>query len=327
MVIFNQEVTVLREVLSLAVIRLTSVDVDAVFNELRLSTGLFRIWKNTGDDISTQCPFHSGGQEQNPSFGICNNKSNPNYGMYHCFTCGESGTILSLINKLHNRPLNDEFAIKYAQSFSDLEQYDERQRISLPLKQIQIQPEVVSKAELSYYKEQSCDYLTKRNIKPEIQQAFDCGFDPITESVTFPVKQEDGTTLFIVRRAVNLKWYNYPPGVRKPVYGIYELRQLAPRTKSVVIVESIINALTLWGLQIPAIALLGTGSRTQIEYLNTLDIRNWILAMDGDRAGEEATSKLQHRLRSRTTVMPIPPGKDVNDLDSHSINILYSLRR
>lgn len=314
----------------MAVINLRSVDVDGIFNGLRESTGLFRIWKITGDDINTQCPFHSGGHEQNPSFGICNNRANPNYGMYHCFACGAKGTILGLINQLHNKSFDDDFAVTYAQEYSDLEQYDDRQRISLPpLKQLQRSQvqETVSQAELAYYREQSCDYLTRRHIDVKIQQAFDCGFDPISQSVTFPVKQIDGSALFFVRRAIRLKWYNYPSGITKPVYGIYELSQLAPQAKTVVLVESIINALTLWGLQIPALALLGTGSRTQIEYLNTLDIRNWVLAMDGDSAGETATHRLKQRLHARTSIMPIPPGKDVNDLDSYSISILYSLRR
>lgn len=315
------------EVLSLAAIKLTSVDVDMIFQELRVSTGLFQVWKVSGDDISTQCPFHGGGREQNPSFGICNNKMNPHYGKYHCFTCGATGTILSLINELYNRPANDLFAIEYAQSFSDLEVVDEHQKIEVRTRKTLDSFISVSQDEVDYYTNQECDYLSKRKIKPVIQQAFDCGYDPITQSVTFPVKRLDGSVDFIVRRAVNLKWYNYPPGITKPVYGMYELTKLAPRTQSVVICESIINALTLWGEGIPAVALLGTGSRKQIEYLNTLDIRNYILALDGDTAGQVATEKLKQRLQARTTVMPIPPGYDVNDLDTYSINILYSLRR
>lgn len=325
--ISNPEVNRLLEVLSLAVIKLLSVDVDAVFHELRQTTGLFRIWKESGDDISAQCPFHAGGQENNPSFGICNNRMNPNYGKYHCFTCGASGTILSLVNKLHNRPDGDNFSVEYAQQFSDLEAEDAHQRITLSRRNVVEKKEKVSEYEVTYYREQSCDYLTGRRIKPIIQQAFDCGYDPQSESVTFPVKDIKGDTLFFVRRAVNLKWYNYPSGVKKPLYGIYELSRLAPNTSSIVVVESIINALTLWGEQIPAIALLGTGSKEQIEALNALPVRNWVLALDGDAAGMNATERLKRVLDARVTVMPIPPGNDVNDLDSHSINILYSLRR
>lgn len=307
-------------------VKLLSVDVNSIFNELRQTTGLFRIWKESGDDISAQCPFHAGGQEKNPSFGICNNRANADYGTYHCFTCGASGSILKLINLLHGKPEGDNFAVEYAQMFSDLELEDAHQRIELKHRK-PIEVPVVSEQELDYYRAHGCDYLTGRRIKPVIQQAFDCGYDPTTTSVTFPVKNIQGYTLFCVRRGITLKWYNYPAGVTKPVYGIYELSQLAPKVGCVVVVESIINALTLWGEQIPAIALLGTGSNKQIDYLNAMPIRNWILALDGDTAGFNATEKLKNKLKARTTVMPIPPGKDVNDLDIYSINILYALRR
>lgn len=311
----------------MAVVNLKSLDVVAIFHELRNTTGLFRVWKETGDDIATQCPFHGGGVERNPSFGICVNKHNPNYGQYHCFACGASGTIIGLANLLHNKPQDDNFGIEVAQAFSDVELADVRNQINLLPRKKVVFKEGIPAWELISYRQVKSDYLTGRRIKPVIQDAFDCGYDPDTQSVTFPVRRGDGVPLFVVRRSVNLKWYNYPAGVKKPLYGVYELSQLAPKTKQVVVVESIINALTLWGLQIPAIALLGTGSRTQIEYLNAMNVRSWVLALDGDSAGEQATRKLKSRLKAHTTVMPIPPGFDVNDLDSHTIAILHTLRR
>lgn len=308
-------------------VNLNSLDVDSLFQELRNTTGLFRVWKESGDDIVTQCPFHGGGNERKPSFGICNKRGNPNYGKYNCFACGASGTILSLVNKLHNKTEDDNFAIQFAQSVSSVEMYDDRNQISLlPRKKLEVLSSV-SPNELQFYRNQKCDYLTKRKVDEKVQQAFDCGFDPISNAVTFPVRRKDGSCSFLVRRSVNLKWYNYPAGVKKPIYGIYELNKIFPGFKTVVIVESIINALTLWGLQIPSVALLGTGSRDQISYLNSMPTRHWILALDGDQAGMNATEKLKKKLRSRTMVMPIPPGYDVNDLDKETIKILYSLRR
>ena len=304
-----------------------SLDVDALFQQIKVTTGLFRVWKVSGDDIVTQCPFHGGGQERNPSFGICNNRANPQYGKYHCFACGAKGSIIDLINRLNNKSIDDTYGIEIAQSVGSVEITDERNQIRILPRNEQRVIESVSPYELACYRETHSDYLTGRHILPVIQDAFDCGYDPENQSVTFPVRRIDGSTSFIVRRAVNLKWYHYPAGVKKPVYGIYELSRLLPNTKSVIIVESIINALTLWGMQLPAVALLGTGSREQIEYLNSTDIRNWILALDGDAAGRNATHKLQSRLLAHTTVMPIPSGYDVNDLDSATLQILYALRR
>lgn len=311
----------------MATINLASLDVNALFQELRLTTGLFRVWKESGDDIVTQCPFHGGGQERKPSFGICNNRRNPNYGKYNCFACGEKGSIIGLINRLNNLEVDNDYGLTVAQSVGTVEMLDERNQIRILPRNPIVHQESISPYELAYYREVHSEYLTGRRILPVIQDAFDCGFDPSTQSVTFPVRRLDGSTAFIVRRAVNLKWYNYPAGVKKPVYGVFELQKILPNAKQVVIVESIINALTLWGLQIPAVALLGTGSRDQIEFLNHTDIRQWILALDGDTAGMNATRKLQYRLQAHTAVMPIPPGYDVNDLDAASLSILYALRR
>lgn len=308
-------------------VSLNSIDVRGIFNELRATTGLFREWKESGDDIVTQCPFHGGGHERKPSFGICVSKHHPHYGKYNCFACGAKGTILGLINKLNNKPENDDYAIEVAQTVGDVEILDDRQRIVLLPRIKKSEETSVSPYELAYYRQEHSMYLTNRGIKQTVQDAFDCGYDPTVSAVTFPVRRLDGSTAFLVRRSVNLKWYNYPAGVKKPIYGIYELNQIVPNTKSVVVVESIINALTLWGLQIPAVALLGTGSREQIDYLNKTDIRHWILALDGDSAGANATAKLKNRLKAYTSVMPIPPGYDVNDLDEETIRILYSLRR
>ena len=50
-----------------------------------------------GDELQSPCPFHKDGQEKHPSFSIhCDDESNNN-GVYHCFTCGASGTIETLV--------------------------------------------------------------------------------------------------------------------------------------------------------------------------------------------------------------------------------------
>lgn len=305
-------------------IDLKSIDVDGVFECLRGSTSFFRTVKQSGDDIVTECPFHSGGMEKHPSFGICNNRQNPNYGICHCFACGESHSILQLINFISGRELNDSYAAQFVQSISDVAYLDVRGEMQIasrtPL------DTSVTPVELLSYQTQHSDYLTKRRIKPIIQKVFQTGFDSATNSVTFPVKERNGVINFVVRRRVDMKWYNYPAGVTKPIYGLYEFSKIFPKSKSIVLVESVINALTLWGYQIPAVALLGTGSASQIAMLNSLDLRHYVLCFDGDKAGIQATAKFQKKLRATTRTVPMPPGYDVNDLDEVSMRILYQLQ-
>lgn len=306
-------------------IDLHSINVDAVFEQLRASTSFFRVYSQSGDDIVTQCPFHSSGNEKHPSFGICNERSNNNYGLYHCFACGATGSILQLINYVYNKQTDSEYAISFVQNVSEVQYIDNRGQMTL-LSRTSATIETVSSAELLSYQDSTSDYLSNRKIKPIIQKVFGCGYDSVDNSVTFPVKRIDGSVYFIARRKVEYKWYSYPPGVDKPIYGYYEFSKIFPEAKSVVIVESIINALTLWGYQIPAVALLGTGSKQQIDFLNSLDIRQYILCLDGDDAGYRGTEKLKKKLRTRTISVPMFPGYDVNDLDEETMKILYLLK-
>lgn len=312
-------------------VELRSIDVDAVFDTLRVSTSFFRIFNESGDDILTQCPFHGMGNEQHPSFGICHNRANQHYGKYHCFACDAKGTIISLVNHLTNHEANDRYGLDFIRTVSDVEFVDRAGNITLAPRE-PVKPEVVTEVELMSYRTTSVPYLTEqRKIKPIIQRVFDTGFDPVTNSVTFPVKRPDGSVAFVVRRNIDKKWYNYPLGVDKPVYGVFEFYKIVPRDSifahRVVLVESIINAQTLWGYGIPAWALLGTGSGVQVDFLNTTDIREFMICLDGDNAGMKGAAKLQKALKARTSIIPMIPGKDVNDLQEYAMRILYTLKR
>ena len=84
----------------------------------------------------------------------------------------------------------------------------------------------------------------------------------------------------------------------------------------VVVCESQINTLTCWTWGIPAIGLIGTGSGEQYKILKHSGIRNYHLALDGDLAGEQGTRRFIKNMPKDVMidVIPIPQGKDVNDL-------------
>lgn len=56
----------------------------------------FHIFRNNGDNIQTNCPFHKNGQERKPSFGV-----NGEIDKCHCFACGWAGTIEEMISELY----------------------------------------------------------------------------------------------------------------------------------------------------------------------------------------------------------------------------------
>ena len=205
---------------------------------------------------------------------------------------------------------------------------DSRKPIELNLdrgKNKDVPQQFISEDELDSYRYYH-EYMYKRKLTDDIIELFDVGYDKhfelkdkegktrsVLRCVTFPVRDVNGNTLFIARRSVDTKFFHYPDGVEKPVYGLYELPK---DTKEVIICESIFNALTCYVYGKPAVALLGLGTPYQFEQLKKLPCRKFITALDGDNAGRRATVRLKKALGDNKLVTSfiIPDGKDVNDL-------------
>ena len=157
--------------------------------------------------------------------------------------------------------------------------------------------------------------MYKRKMTNEVIEIFDVGYDSTTQSITFPVRDINGNCLFIARRSVNIKWFNYPQSVEKPIYGLYELYQLSEFPKEIYIVESMIDCIYLWTFKKYAVALNGLGTKTQVEELNKLPCRKFILATDNDEAGFKARKKLKTTIKNHlVTEVKLPDNrKDIND--------------
>ena len=163
--------------------------------------------------------------------------------------------------------------------------------------------------------------MYQRKLTDAIIEKYDVGYDahhiPPGRSkelpcVTFPVRDIKGNTLFICRRSIEGKYFNYPEGVEKPVYGMYEL---PPNCKEVIICESIFNALTCVAYGYSAVALLGTGTPYQMNQLRRLGVQSYVICLDNDAAGRRGAAKVKKALTNNSIVwtMQVPEGKDVND--------------
>lgn len=297
-----------------------TVDLNEILNELRSQLHkngieLLKDLKETPDNIMVTCPYHKNGQERKPSAGI--KKTD---GIFHCFTCGETHTLQEVISHCFGRT-NDivgtfgwEWLLKNFLTIS----FDERKDISLDIcrnRSKEIQLEFVTEEELSNYRYYH-DYMWKRKMTPEVVDIFDVGYDGKTQCITFPVRDIYGNCLFIARRSVNTKFFNYPSGAEKPVYGLYELNQLPRFPDEVIICESMIDAITCWVYGKYAIALNGLGNELQFRQLNAMPCRKFILATDNDSAGQSARIRLRKNIRRQMlTEYILPDGKkDINDL-------------
>ena len=320
------------------------MDVVKILEKLE-ELGYVRLSRITGDYYTVYCPFHKDGQERKPSCGVLlhdvyKNRQRYPAGMWHCFTCGHAKNMVDSVSdilKMHklstsgldwlkeNIPgfdpevdgedlldseLIESVSSKYAVNYVNLLKNQENVTY-------------ISEDQLARYR-YTVPYMYERGLTDEIIAKYDIGFDgeyvpegrkkPIP-CITFPVRDAKGNTLFFCRRSVEGKFFSYPRGVTKPVYGLFELPE---HPKRVVICESCFNALTCVKYGDPAVALLGTGNPYQIQQLRQLGVREFVTGFDPDEAGKRATDKIRKALSDVAIVWSfegIPSGKDLNNLD------------
>lgn len=241
--------------------------------------------RETPSDYMITCPFHKDGKERRPSCGV-----NKETGVFHCFACGESGSIESFIGRCLGGDwrdgedwINDNFVI------TDIEH---RKPIVIEASR------AVQKKEKRYVDERSLEqyrvlhpYMYQRKMNDCVIDIFDVGYDKASDCLTFPVRDTTGGCLFVARRSVSSKWYNYPSGAEKPLYGLWECLREYPWQTKVYITESMINCITLWKYGVACIALNGTGSEEQYRLLEQTPYREIVLCLDPDDAGRKGMEK------------------------------------
>lgn len=133
--------------------------------------------KRSGRGLVGLCPFHS---EKTPSFSV-----SPDKQLYHCFGCGEGGTVLTFVMKMENLDF-----------LEGLKFLADRAHIALP------EPEMSESVDKHYKKKQRIisantyaakffyntlmsnqgevgrEYFAKREISPKIASQFGLGFAP-----------------------------------------------------------------------------------------------------------------------------------------------------
>lgn len=286
----------------------------------------FSIVRHNGENLQTNCPFHKGGQERKPSFGI-----NGEIDKCHCFSCSWSGTIEEMISELYGYEDDGKFGKRWLikrfntveietrpnimEGFNDRDISNNwntfnsgRHRVS----GIQSDRHFITEEELDKYR-YIHPYMYQRGLTDEIIERFDIGYDREQEEITFPVADLSGTVRFIARRSVKSKFFRLPKNLDKPVYLGYKF--VTGKYKVAYIVESFLNCLTCWKYGKPAMALIGTGNEKQYEILNKLPVRTYILAFDPDEAGRKATERFKKHVHGKIIKeLVYQDNRDINDL-------------
>lgn len=248
--------------------------------------------RQSGTNIQVTCPFHADGHERRPSCGIsCQRVGDVPAGTVHCFTCGWSGNLQTMISELMGR---DDYGIAGARwLIKNFAVVEVEQRPELKLQFNRVTPaksmNFITDEELDKYRYYH-PYLAQRGISERTCDKFDIGYDPERDCITFPVKDENGNCLFVATRQIKNKFFNLPKDIEKPVYGLYEIE--ADKLDEILICESVFNAVTAYQYGRPAVALFGTGNEAQYNKLRSLKCRKFVIALDPDDAGERGTQRL-----------------------------------
>ena len=278
----------------------------------------------SGDNIQTNCPFHHEGQERKPSFGILTKqKGKEKAGTCHCFACGWTGSFAEMVSNVFGyddlglyggKWLIRNFLTVQIESRPDILDDPDFMRKSLIIHPID--KPYITEAELDKYRRYH-PYMWKRKMTPEVVEIFDIGYDKDTNCITFPVRDEYGNCVFVARRSVVSKFFNYPQNAEKPIYGLYELSMQIPYPDEVIICESMIDAITCWVYGKKAVALNGLGNDLQFRQLRQMPNRKFILATDMDSAGQKARIRLKGQLDNKLVseyIWDIKMAKDINDM-------------
>lgn len=292
----------------------------------------FHIFRNNGDNIQTNCPFHKNGQERKPSFGV-----NGEIDRCHCFSCGWAGTIEEMISELYGYQDEGKFGKRWLIKRFNTVEIETRPNIMEGFNARQIHScncnrrnnicdseynrdcdRYIGELELDKYR-YIHPYMYERGLTDEIIERFDIGYDRDRKEITFPVRDIEGRCVFIAGRSVKSKFFRLPKGMDKPIYCADKFRAGTYRTAY--ITESFLNCLTCWKYDKPAMAMIGTGNQKQYEILNKLPVREYILAFDPDEAGRKATERFRKNVHGKIIKeLVYSDNRDINDLQEEFLN-------
>lgn len=156
-----------------------------------------------------------------------------------------------------------------------------------------------------------------QRVGADAARHFRLGFDPETESVTYPLRDSGGDVLGVVRRRLDPDGpkYLYPKGVD---ISRYLFNYSPEHRKVVVLVEGALDAIAFWNVGITAFAVYGSQlSAAQINLVERVDPDFIVTGYDRDDAGFKAHVATERAFRHRMVgrlVWPLSWGKDVDEI-------------
>lgn len=271
---------------------------------------------NSSEDTNFMfcCPWHG---ERHPSCGISVNKE-----VGACFACGQTFTLVYLVSYMK------EISMKQAADWLDEKFNVSKQKVDIKNRIRRIDDDVVGEKKpircelptirLAPYKSGKIQhkYLLDRGFTIKTFKRFKFGWDTKKKRITIPIFWQDDVLAGFVGRAVLEQKINGKDNPEyKAVYGdvdrylFYEFEKSKilfplnlfelPEDKSVILVEGSLDAPWMYQLGFNnTLSILGSKiTKEQIEILNNLGVRDVILMLDNDYAGEKGTERAYNLLK------------------------------
>lgn len=282
-----------------------------------------------GTDIMINCPFHGEGRERTPSFGIIKEDKHTSQGKLskgygNCFACGAKMSLHKLVEavlQVQPEDANDWLeASGYRVQTNEL--YETLTQLTPAEDKLKI-PE-------SQYTKGYIEYMSERGISPRIAEVFDLGH--VTNALVIPIKDRHGVVRMLIHRFIEpvygRKFHN-TSGANKDelLHGRWELFNYPTMLKRpyLFIVESSIDMILMWQAGYATVATMqATPTAKQLEQINSIPIKNIVIATDNDEAGMKAIPRYAAGLKGKNIyrLKYLPHENDIGDLSEDRLRSL-----
>lgn len=262
-----------------------------------------RVESRQGSEYNVCCPIHG---ERHASMRI-----NIEKGVFFCHGCKAKGGMAKLAKFL---------GVSYRYNKAEAGMAVLMNKLDLLRRGPQEEPEVVLPEDTLKRYAMSTTYWTDprpsgRGFSEETVEAFDLGYDPISESAIIPIRNMWNELLGITRRSLrkgsNIR-YRDPAGFKKGknLFGSWFVTQAESPT--VVLTEGPLDCIKVWQAGHPSVAVYGSRvTEHQIMLLRRMGVVTCVLFFDDDKAGKDAIKQCKGWTKDNEGVWHYDPSTDL----------------
>ena len=287
--------------------------------------------KKSGREFVARCPWH---EDRHPSLTV-----SPSRNRVHCFVCGKGTDAIGWLQDRQGLSFQEavlELARRTgvsvaegdpeAQARFEQEWRERRQLMAQRTEQrAQFHQALLQKLEQGG---SGADYLRTRGISSDTARRWQLGF--AGGRLTIPLNDASGQTVGFCGRATG----NQEPKYRNStgdllfqrnglVFGLDQAAEAIRKQGTALLVEGPLDVIQLHQAGFTnAVACLGTSvSELQLQLLRRQGMKQLLIALDGDSAGQAATDRLIEQLQAQlvagglnASVVQLPEGQDADGL-------------